>query len=73
MTVEAKAPKPICSAPIRAEALPAFREKGAKARAAALGLTMPTEDKNQKNIIIAPARPNQLLSVPIKKKTPATV
>ena len=44
---DAKAPKPICKAPINAEALPAFLEKGAKESAAAFGLINPRQLKNK--------------------------
>lgn len=43
---EAKAPKPICKAPINADALPAFFVNGAKESAEALGLIKPKHAKN---------------------------
>ena len=44
-TDDAKAPKPICVAPINAEALPAFFLKGWSDKAAVLGLVSPRQDK----------------------------
>ncbi len=46
IAAEAKAPKPICNAPIKAEALPAFFENGAKESAEAFGLMKPKQPKN---------------------------
>ena len=49
---EVKAPKPICTAPINAEALPAYLEKGASAKADVFGAVNPTQAKIiNKNII----------------------
>ncbi|MNR44494.1 hypothetical protein D3C85_1632450 [compost metagenome] len=47
IAADASAPKPICSAPINAEALPAFFVNGAKESAEAFGLIKPKQPKNK--------------------------
>jgi len=47
ITADARAPKPICRAPIRAEALPAFFVNGARDKADAFGLMKPKQAKNK--------------------------
>ena len=49
IAAEARAPKPICKAPINADALPAFFLNGAKDNAEALGLIKPKQAKNKLN------------------------
>ncbi len=46
ITADANAPKPICKAPIKADALPAFFVNGAKDKADAFGLMKPRHAKN---------------------------
>jgi len=56
---EAIAPSPICTAPISAEALPAFLLKGASDRAEVLGLVKPRQHRNRKSNTTVAASPNQ--------------
>lgn len=51
---EAKAPNPICIAPMTAEALPAFFSNGANDNAVVFGLQKPKHPKNRKSIAITP-------------------
>src|SRR5258708_38419772 len=67
MPTEANAPIPICIAPRRAEALPAFLEKGARDRAAALGLVKPRQAKKTKIKKMIWGSPYQPTRLPAKK------
>ena len=56
---EAKAPNPNCIAPIKADALPAFLEKGARVSPAVLGFDIPKQARNRNNMVIVPYKPNK--------------
>lgn len=47
IAADANAPSPICKVPIKAEALPAFFSKGARASADAFGLMKPKQAKKE--------------------------
>ena len=65
------APKPICTAPISAEALPACLAKGAMHNADEFGKVKPWQLKNSSNSKIVPVRPMQAVSEPAKRLMPA--
>ncbi len=69
MPTAASAPTPIWRAPRRAEALPAFLEKGARERAAALGLVKPRQARKRKIKKIVWGRPYQPARLPARKMT----
>lgn len=64
---EAKAPIPNCVAPIKAEALPVFLEKGASDNPAVLGFEIPKQARNKNSIAMVSYNPNRLLTAKIKK------
>ena len=63
---DAKAPKPICKAPIKADALPAFLVNGAKDKAAAFGLINPRQERNSAIKLMVKYRFNQSFKAKIK-------
>ena len=63
-TTVAKAPQPICKAPINAEALPAFLEKGAIERAEEFGKLKPKQHKKINIQPIVSYKPSQPCHVP---------
>ena len=65
---DTKAPKPSCIAPIKAEALPAFLEKGARVSPAVLGFEIPRQARNKNNITIVPYKPKTSLIERIRNK-----
>src|SRR6202012_3745164 len=69
---EANAPIPICKAPSKAEALPAFLLKGASARAAAFGLVKPRQVKKRNRKKMVYPRPYQPAILPARKITETT-
>ena len=71
MQPDASPATPICKEPNNADALPTFFEKGAKARAVALGLVNPRQDSATKKCIVA-SSPYHWFQEPIKKTSPVT-
>jgi hypothetical protein len=69
---EANAPNPICTAPINAEALPAFLLKGARDKAEVFGLVKPRQHRNKKSKIMVSTSPNQWLMLPNRKNSTMT-
>ena len=67
MPMEAMAPMPIWRAPRRAEAVPAFLEKGARERAAALGLVKPRQPRKRKMKKMVWGSPYQPAILPTRK------
>ena len=70
---ELTAPKLICTAPIKADALPAFLANGAIDNAEEFGKVKPWQLRNISNKIMVPARPIQPVSEPTKRLIPATL
>ena len=56
---DTNAPSPSCNAPINAEALPAFLEKGARVKPAVLGFEIPKHPKNKNNINMVSYNPRR--------------
>lgn len=63
---EARAPNPICKAPIKADALPAFLVNGASDKAAAFGLIKPKQARNKAIKPIVEYKFNQLFKANTK-------
>lgn len=70
---EANAPTPICIAPMSAEAVPAFFEKGSKDRAEAFGLTKPRQQRKTKSNAVVSVKPSHPLILAVRKMRAVTV
>jgi hypothetical protein len=70
MPVEMSEPAPACTNPSKADAVPAFLEKGASPRAAPFGRVSPMESKKKKNRTSVAGRPMRWMRVPVKKTSP---